>query len=222
MFAISVRVRPCSARSSPRSVGRVTVMTPSDCSICIRCGTSWVSSPSGPLTMTRPGESDTLTLAGRSMGCFPIRLMSLPDEAHDFAADPLLFRGARRDEPVRRRHDRDTHSAEHARQAILAGVDTAAGLRHPLQIGDDPLAAPAVLQLDDEGIEALALLDVEIRDVALLLEDAGDLLLQAGGRHLRGLVQRLVGVADAGEHVGDGIGEHLDHQLDLVMPGMTP
>jgi hypothetical protein len=34
-------------------------------------------------------------------------------------------------------------------------------------------------------------------------------------------VQRLVGVADAGEHVGDWIGKH-GYQLDFVMPGITP
>src|SRR5262245_36547029 len=134
--------------------------------------------------MTRPGESDTFTLAGSSMGCFPIRDISLPAEAHDFAADSLLFRGARGDEPGRRRHDRDAHPAEHARQAILARVDTAAGFRHPLEVGDDSLAAPAVLQLDHEGIEAFALLHVVVQDVALFLEDARDALLQAGGRHL--------------------------------------
>src|SRR5262249_51931159 len=182
MFAISERVSPWSARSSPRSVGRVTVMAPSDCSIFIRVGTSWLSSPSGPFTMTRPGESDTLTLAGSSMGCFPIRLMALPDEAHDLAADALLLRRARRDEPVGRRHDRDAHSAEDARQAVLARVDTAAWLRHALEVGDDPLAAAAVLQLDHEGIEAFALLDVVVRDVGILLEGARDSLFQVGGR----------------------------------------
>jgi hypothetical protein len=50
MFAMSVRVRPCSARSWPRSVGRVTVISVSDFSICIRAGTSCESSPSGPFT----------------------------------------------------------------------------------------------------------------------------------------------------------------------------
>src|SRR5919199_5530398 len=127
MFAISVRVRPWSARSSPRSVGRVTVIVPSACSICIRCGTCCVSVPSGPLTITRPGSSDTVTPAGTSIGRFPIRLLrSLPDEAHDLAADPALLRGAGGDEPVRRGQDRDTHAPEHARQALLARVDAAA------------------------------------------------------------------------------------------------
>src|SRR5437016_3719548 len=223
MFAISVRVRPWSARSSPRSVGRVTVITPSDWSTFMRAGTSCVNSPSGPFTITRPGDSDTLTLAGSSMGCLPIRLIrSLPDEAHDFAADSFLFRGARGDQAGRSRQDRHAHPAEHARQAVLAGIDTAAGLGHPLEIGDDPLAAPAVLQLDDQGIEALAFLDMEVRDVALLLEDAGDALLQARGRHLGRLVQGFVRIANASEHVGYGIGHHLHHQLLLVMPGMTP
>ena len=75
MFAISVRVSPCSARSGPRSVGRVTRISPSACSIFIRCGTACESSPSGPFTWTRPGESATETVAGSSMGCLPIRDM---------------------------------------------------------------------------------------------------------------------------------------------------
>src|SRR5712691_3957859 len=149
MLAISVRVRPCSARSSPRSVGRATVIVPSACSIFIRCGTCCVSSPSGPLTITRPGSSEMLTLGGTSIGCLPIRLTCSPDEADDFAADSFLFRGPARDEPAGGRQDRHAHSAEHARQTIFARVDPATGLGHPLQVRDDPLAAPAVLQLDD-------------------------------------------------------------------------
>src|SRR5262249_23991912 len=179
-------------------------------------------SPSGPFTITRPGEIETLTPLGSSMGCLPIRLIrSLPDEAHDFAADSSLLRRPRRDQAAGCRQDRHAHPAEHARQPVLARVDTAAGLGHPLQVGDDPFAAPAVLQLDHEGIEAFAFLDVVVRDVALLLEDASDLLLQAGGRHLGLLVQRLVGVADAREHVCDRIGQH-GYQLLFVMPGITP
>src|SRR5207247_560694 len=135
--------------------------------------------------------------------------ISSPDEADDFAADSLFLCSPARHEPVRRRQDRDAHAAEHAWQAVLARVDTAAGLGYPLEVGDDPLAASAVLELDDQGIEALALLYVEVRDVTLLLEDPRDALLQARGWHLGVLVQRLVGVADPGEHVGDWIGEHL-------------
>src|SRR5215207_2506235 len=138
MFAISVRVRPWSARSSPRSVGRVTRISPSPCSTFIRPGTTCESSPSGPFTCTRPGEIATLTEVGSSIGRFPIRLMALPDEANDLAADALALGGAARDEPLRGGHDGGLHAAEHARQAILASVHAATGLGDALQIGEDP------------------------------------------------------------------------------------
>src|SRR3712207_6858376 len=40
-----------------------TRSSPSPCSTAIRCGTVCESSPSGPFTITRPGESETLTPA---------------------------------------------------------------------------------------------------------------------------------------------------------------
>src|SRR5262249_27343615 len=152
--------RPCSARSSPRSVGRVTTTEPSSCSIFMRVGTCCCRVPSGPATCTRPGSTDTVTPLGTSIGLFPILLMALPDEAHDLAADPALLRGAARHETRRRGQDRDAHAAQHARQAVLARVDPAARLGHALQATDDPLAVPAELEVDDQGIEGFALLDV--------------------------------------------------------------
>src|ERR1700758_461151 len=145
MFAMSVRVSPCSARSSPRSVGRDTVTVSSAWSIAMRTGTSCWREPSGPATATRPGSTDTVTPAGTSIGFLPIRLMRSPDEAHDLAADSALLRGPARHEARRRRQDRDSHPAEHARQAVLARVDPAARLRDPLQATDHPLAVPAEL-----------------------------------------------------------------------------
>src|SRR3954463_7940810 len=195
MFATSVRVRPCSARSSPRSVGRFTVTTPSACSIFIRAGTCCCSVPSGPATATRAGSIVTVTPSGTWMGALPILLIPFPDEGHHFAADAALLRGAARDETGRGREDRDAHPAEHARKAVLPRVDPAARLRHALQAGDDPLAVAAELQIDDQGIERFALLDAEVPDVPLLLQEAGDLDFHLRRRHRRGLVQRLVGVA---------------------------
>src|SRR3954451_3205104 len=194
MFATSVRVRPWSARSSPRSVGRLTVITPSLWSICIRCGTSCESSPRGTFTITRPGEIETETPAGTSMGFLPIRLIRLPDEADDLAADPALLCGPAGHQSVRGGQDRGPHAAEDAGHAIGTSIDAAPRLGDALQIGDDALTAAAVLQLDDEGVERLALLDAEVGDVALFLEQARDRLLDAGGRHRRGLLERLVGV----------------------------
>src|SRR4051794_22754733 len=209
MFATSERVRPCSARSSPRSVGRLTTSVPSSCSICIRAGTFWVSSPRGPFTWTRPGEIATLTPLGTSMGCFPIRLIrSSPDEANYLAADALFLGGPARDQAVGGREDRDAHPTEHARQAILACVDPTTRFRDALEIGDHALAAAAVLQVDHKRLVRGAVLDVVVADVALLLEQAGDLLLHARVRHLHVVVERAVRIPDAAQHVCDGIGQH--------------
>src|SRR5438046_6532106 len=209
MFAINERVSPCSARSSPRSVGRLTTRLPSSRSVCIRAGTFWLSSPSGPFTCTRPGEIATLTPLGSSIGCFPIRLMQFsPDEADHLAADALLLRGTARDQTVRGGQDRDAHAAEDARQPVLACVDAAARLRHPLQVRDHALAAAAVLEVDDERLVGAAVLDVVVANVALLLEQAGDLLLDPRVRHLHVVVERAIRVADSAEHVGNGISQH--------------
>src|SRR5688500_20273244 len=108
MFAIRVRVSPCSARSSPRSVGRVTSSSPSACSIFVRCGTTCESSPSGPFTWTRPAEIATLTVLGSSMGRLPILLIALPDEGDDLAADAALGGLAAGDQPARGGQDRRT------------------------------------------------------------------------------------------------------------------
>src|SRR4051812_8934594 len=224
MFAMSERVRPWSARSSPRSVGRVTTRLSSWRSIVIRIGICWVSSPSGPLTMMRPGSMAMFTPVGTGMGCLPMRLISaLPDEGHDLAADAALGGGAVGDETIRGGQNRGAHPAEHARQTVLARVDAATGLRDALEIGDHALAAAAVLQLHDEVVERLPALDVEVLDVALVLEQTGDLELELGRRHDDTVLQRLVGIADAREHVGYGIGQHLfSYQELLVMPGIEP
>src|SRR5438067_4266321 len=149
MLATSVRVSPCSARSSPRSVGRLTVITPSSCLIFVRCGTAVRSSPRGPETVTRPGSTETSTPAGTWMGCLPIRDMSLPDEADHFAADALGLGSAARDHAAGRGQDGSSEPSQHARQAVLARVDAPSRLRDALQAGEDALAAAAVLELDD-------------------------------------------------------------------------
>src|SRR4051812_28039124 len=118
MLATRVRVRPWSARSGPRSVGRVTLMMPSACSIAMRAGTCWRSSPFGPCTVTRPGSTVTVTPEGTSIGRLPILLTvssldrGLPDEADHFAADALALGGAARDHAAGGGQDCSSHAAE--------------------------------------------------------------------------------------------------------------
>src|SRR5438105_1691406 len=150
--------------TSPRSVGRVTTTVPSSCAIAMRSGICCCRVPSGPATATRPGSTETVTPEGISMGFFPIRLIRSPDEADDLATDPALLRGPARDEPGGRGQDRDAHSSQHARETILPRVDPAARLGDALQARDDPFAIPAELEIDDQGIEGFALLDVLVPD----------------------------------------------------------
>src|SRR4051794_19464205 len=216
MFATSVRVRPCSARSSPRSVGRVTLRTPSSCSSCMRTGTCCSSTPSGPLTFTwLPGDTSMVTPLGTSMGFRPILLMALPDEREHFAANAALRGLTAGDHAGRGGQDGGAETTEDARKPVLAGIDTPAGLRDALQVGDHALAIAAELELDDERGERGAFDDPEVLDVALVLEEACDLLLHPRGRHLGGVVHRLVGVADAGQHVCDWISEHFSSRKML-------
>src|SRR6516162_6168682 len=199
MLATIVRVRPWSARSSPRSVGRVTEMTPSSCAIDIRCGTCARSSPLGPCTVTRPGSTVTVTPAGTSIGCLPILDTvtpnpDLPDETDHFAADALGLGGAARDHAAGRGQDCSSHASEDAGKAILAGVDPAARLGDALEAREHALAAAPVLELDHEHLvgQLAGGLDMVVAHVALLLKDAGDLFLELGARHLGAVVQRLV------------------------------
>jgi len=61
-----------------------------------------------------------------------------------------------------------------------------------------------VLQRDAEDLLDVAL-DLVVDHVALVLEDLDDGGLEVGGGHLDDLVPGRLAVADAGEHVRDGI-----------------
>src|SRR5665648_425601 len=93
MLAMSVRVRPCSERCWPLSVGRLTSMTPSPTSTCISRGTRWVSSPL-PLHCHDGVVVDELDAGGQRDGSFtdPRHVPSSPDEADHFATQAELAR----------------------------------------------------------------------------------------------------------------------------------
>src|SRR3954468_4940760 len=112
MLAISERVRPCSARCSPRSVGRVTMSSESCCSTAMSRGLRSSRLPRGPLTRTTSGSIVTVTPVGTGMGCFPIRLIEgSPDVRHDFAADALAPRLVAGHHALGRGKDRRGHAA---------------------------------------------------------------------------------------------------------------
>src|SRR3954452_13632419 len=147
MLKIRLRVRPWSARCSPRSVGRVTITSASCCSTAMSRDLRSSRLPRGPLTRTTSGSIVTVTPVGTGMGCFPIRLIRRsPDVRHYLAADSLATGLVAGHHALGRGHDRRAHAALDLGDLAVADVRAAAGLRDALHARDDGLAALRVLQ----------------------------------------------------------------------------
>src|SRR5208337_134736 len=74
----------------------------------------------------------------------------------------------------------------------------------------------AVLQIHAQDLVALFFRRLEVRDIALFLQNAGNLRLQLGNWNIHFLVPRADRVADARQHVCDRIGQ--PHRLLLLKP----
>src|SRR3954454_25165646 len=167
MFAIRLRVSPWSARCSPRSVGRSTVSVPSDWVTFMSWLTTWLSSPLGPLTKTRPGLTSTVTPSGTAMGFFPIRLTSRsPHVGDDLAADAPLVRLVPGHHADRCGQDRHSHSAHHAWDLVVRDVAAAPRARDAPQAGHDGPPTVRVLEMDPDDIADGWRLHREALDVA--------------------------------------------------------
>src|SRR5947209_4433319 len=146
------------------------------------------SSPFGPLTVTRSGSIAIVTPAGTGIGCFPIRdmvrLWGLPDPRHDLTADALAASVVSGHDSSGGRDDGRAHAALDAGHVGVVDVDATARTRDALDAGDDRLALLGVLQRHGQllaGAPARGRMHLVAVDVALLLEDAGDLALELRG-----------------------------------------
>src|SRR5919106_3639003 len=213
MFAIRLRVRPCRARCSPRSVGRLIVIVPSSCATFMSGERSWVSSPFGPLTATRPGATSTVTDSGTAIGFLPIRLMvrfrRSPDVSDYLAAHSLLLRFVAGHHADRGADDRRAGAAVHARHLGVIDVAPPARSRDPLQPGDHRAAILGVLEADLDRLADRGRLALEAHDVPLFLKDARHLLLQPRGGDLHVVVAGAERVADPGQVIGYRVVQHL-------------
>src|SRR4051812_48769320 len=207
MLATSERVRPCRARCSERSVGRVTSSSSPSWRTSMTRDLRSSRLPSGPATRTTSGSTVMVTEEGTGMGFLPMRLMMrLPDLRHDLAADAGAAGVVTRHHALGRGDDRGAPAAQDLRDVLGVDVHPLARARHTAQAGDDGRAVLSVLEPNHDPLARLAGADLEALDVALLVEDAGHLALE-----LRiGDDDLLVGghdpVADAGQEVGDRIG----------------
>src|SRR5688500_16914181 len=174
MFATSERVRPCRARCSPRSVGRVTKRLPSCSSTPMSRFLRSESAPRGPVTWTTSGSTLMVTPVGTGMGLRQIRLIWLPDLRHDLAADLRLARVVTGHDAVRRRDDGGAESTLDLRDLGGRHVPALAGPRDAAQPRDRRAAVVGVLQADLDDLARVLRgrrLDVEAGDVALLVQD---------------------------------------------------
>src|SRR3954468_17678596 len=214
MLAMRVRDSPCRARLCRSSSGRCTRRVPSSSrSTVIGAATVWLSVPLGPLTLIVWPSMATSTPPGTAIGSRPIRdifARPVPDVGEVFPTHALLVRLLVGQQSGGRRDDRDAQATEHLGQGGGLRVHPQTGLGDAPDTGDAALAVRAVLQVDHELLEGAAVLldvvDGPAGDVALLLEDLGDVRLQLRRRHGSRVVIRLVGVPQTREHVRDRVG----------------
>src|ERR1700722_46566 len=210
MLAISVRVSPCSALCSPRSVGRVTISCSPSCVTAMSRLMRSESSPLGPFTRTDSGSIETVTPAGTGMGCLPILDISsrLPDLRQDLAADAGSARVVSGHDAVGGGDDGGAHAAEHLGDVLSVDVGAATGARDAPQSGDCRAAVLGVLQADLDQLSGVAVRGGDDRpgvDVALLVKDPCELALELGCGHVDGLVRGVDRVAHSREKVGYGV-----------------
>src|SRR5712692_7724998 len=217
-FCTRLRARPCSAASS--SLSRTATTVESFCWKRIAAGTSARSLPLGPSTLTAPGSILTFTPEGSGIGLFPTRDIS-PHLAQNFAAHALLVGVPPRHHAARRSQNVDPHAAEDARNLPLADVHSPPRPRHPLDPRNDRLIVVAVLEIDLDSALALFVGHLEIRDVPFLFQDAGNLRLQLGCRHVDFGMARLDGVSHPRQHIGDRI-SHVHKQPQLTAISHQP
>src|SRR3712207_2454136 len=112
------------------SRGTTVTFLPSSWVTSTSGGSLTESAPSWPLAETVRPSTATVTPLGTATGCLPILDMS-EHRAEDFAADARVARLGVRQDPARRRDDRDPEAVVDPRQVVDALVDPPAGLRHP-------------------------------------------------------------------------------------------
>src|ERR1700722_17465108 len=197
--------------------------------------------PSGIGTLSLPlGPSTSISLPtviftplGSGMIFLPTRdivtLLHLPKLAQNLAAHVFLAGRAAGHHAARRRQDIYAESAQHLGDFLPADIHAAPGPRDSLDPRDHRHVARRVFQIDADAALGALFGQLEVDDEALFLQDARNLHFELGGRHVHFGMARRLRVANARQHVGDGIGDcHvstpglLSYQLALMTPGTSP
>src|SRR5271165_2425029 len=134
--------------------------------------------------------------------------------AEDLAADAFLARLASGHHALGRGQNADPQAAEHARNLGMPDIHAATGPRDALQVRDGRRIVGAVFQVHAQDPAALFLGRLEVRDVALFLQNAGHLDLELGVGNVHLLVARLDGVTNTRQKIRNRVGQ--THALRLL------
>src|SRR5262245_43170792 len=209
MLATRARVRPCSARAVRASVSRLSTSCSRSSRAEMPAGTVWARRPLGPSARIIEPSMCTVTPRGMPMGCLPIRDMAfLPDVGEDFAPDPFLAGGTARDDAPRGGQHGHPHPPQHAGDRVVGHIHAAPRSGHAHQSRDHLLVGRPVLEVDAQHALLAVFQHAEVLDEPLFLEDLGQADLELGGGDVDLLVLGAAGVANAREHVADGIAVH--------------
>src|SRR5687767_6492501 len=207
MFATLARMVPDMALAALDSSAATKEILPSSSLTVTSRGVGCSSVPSGPFTTIFEASTVTWTLSGTTTGYFAMRDISFGSLHHDrehFAAHARFARATVRHHATGGGDDRHAKPVHHARDVVAALVDAKTRARDALDLLDHRLAG-VVLEADLDHRLAVVVAHGEVLDVALVLQHLGDGLLHFRCRHDHAHLLRRLRVADAGQHVGDGI-----------------
>src|SRR6187551_524204 len=184
--------------------------------------------PFAPLIVTSPAAIVAETPCGRLTGFLATRDMFSTTSGHDAQDFAALANGpglAVGHHALRRGNDHRSHATEHLGQLVLAAIDAQPGAADALE-AVDYRPALVVLQVDGQTWLAGIGCDVEIRDVTLVLQDAGNRRLDLRRIETDMCLACALSITDAGQQVGNGIGHahatKASYQLDFTRPGISP
>src|SRR3954470_17409888 len=112
--------------------------------------------------------------------------------------------------------DVNSHPAQHAWNLAAPHIHAASRARHTFHLRDGRLVVGAILQVNPDNLVALFFRRLEVGDISLFLQDAGNLHLQPRSWDIYLLVPGLECIPHSRQHVCDRIGQ--PHRLLLLEP----
>src|SRR6476620_8451666 len=140
----------------------------------------------------------------------------LVDLRQQLSADVFAACGLAAHQTLRGRNDIDAVTTEHFRNLARSDVNAPARRRDALEVRNRRGTACVVAEKNSNRTLETFALDDEVVDVALFLQDAGNLKFERGSRNINSRMLRRNGVADSRQHIGNGISHEITPLVVLV------